>query len=67
MTATRTVLTDLPSMPDTAKPVLLPALLAGVGITPPRIPAWITDQNVIDSILAGLVDIPDEFNREPAA
>ncbi|MDR3036170.1 MAG: hypothetical protein LBV78_24270 [Kitasatospora sp.] len=59
-----TALTDLPSMPDTAAPVILPGLLAGVGVTPPRIPRWITDRDLIDSILAGLMDLPDELNPQ---
>ena len=52
---------DLPPMPDTADPVILPGLLAGLGITPRRVPAWISDPNLIASIEAGLIDIDDDF------
>ena len=54
-------LTDLPPMPTTADPVILPGLLAGLGITKPRAPRWASDPNFIASIEAGLIDIDDEF------
>jgi len=54
-------LAGLPSMPETADPVLLPGLLRGLGITPHPVPAWITDPEVIASIEAGLIDIPDDL------
>lgn len=41
-------LTDLPSMPESAKPLLLPCLLHGLGL--------------IASIQVGLMDIPDDLN-----
>jgi hypothetical protein len=50
----------LPPMPGDADPVIVPGLLSGLGITPPRIPAWITDPNVIESIASGLYELPDE-------
>lgn len=50
----------LPPMPGDADPVIVPGLLSGLGITRPRIPAWITDPNLIASIEAGLIDLPDE-------
>ena len=53
---------DLPPMPETAAPVILPGLLSGLGITARRTPAWITDPDLIASIEAGLIDLPDEFN-----
>lgn len=56
-----TALDDLPPMPETAEPVLLPGLLSGLGITPHPVPAWITNPEVVASIEAGLIDIPDEF------
>ena len=52
---------DLPSMPADAKPVILPGLLSALGITRRPVPAWITDPNVIASIEAGLLELPDEF------
>ncbi|WPO70255.1 hypothetical protein [Streptomyces sp. KN37] len=61
-----TVLDELPPMPTTAPPVVLPGLLAGVGLTEHRVPRWITDPDLTASILAGLVDIPDDLNpQEP--
>ncbi|WP_318201107.1 hypothetical protein [Streptomyces sp. SCL15-4] len=57
---------DLPPMPADADPVILPGLLSGLGITRPRIPAWITDPSLIESIAAGLIDIPaDLYGDEP--
>jgi hypothetical protein len=47
-------------MPGDADPVIVPGLLSGLGITRPRIPAWITDPNVIESIASGLYELPDE-------
>lgn len=58
---------DLPPTPVTAAPVILPGLLSGLGITPRRVPAWITDPNVIASIQAGLIDIDDDFIGETNA
>jgi hypothetical protein len=56
-------LAELPSMPDSAAPVVLPGLLRGLGIRPrAAVPQWITDPDLIASIKAGLVDIPDDFN-----
>lgn len=53
-------LVGLPSTPVTAEPVILPGLLSGLGVTQrPAIPAWITDPNVIASIVSGLYDLPD--------
>ena len=52
---------DLPSMPGDAAPVILPGLLSGLGITPRRAPAWITNPDLIASIQAGLIEIDDEF------
>ena len=50
---------DLPPMPDTADPIVVPGLLSGLGITPRRVPAWITDPDLIASIELGLMDIDD--------
>jgi hypothetical protein len=52
---------DLPSMPADADPVILPGLLSGLGITPRRAPAWITDPGLIDDILSGHADIPADL------
>lgn len=52
---------DFPPMPTTADPVIVPGLLAGLGITRRPIPAWITDPNVIESIACGLYELPDEL------
>jgi hypothetical protein len=57
-------LLDLPPMPTTADPVILPGLLAGLGITRPRAPRWITDPNVIESIASGLYELPDDLTRD---
>jgi hypothetical protein len=54
-------LEGLPSMPATAEPVLVPGLLRGLGVTPHPVPAWVTDPEVIASIEAGLIDIPDDL------
>ncbi|MFF5473395.1 hypothetical protein [Streptomyces achromogenes] len=57
---------DLPSMPVDAEPVILPGLLSGLGITPRRVPDWITDPGLIDDILSGHADIPaDLYGDEP--
>ncbi|MFH8804110.1 hypothetical protein ACH4F6_31730 [Streptomyces sp. NPDC017936] len=55
---------DLPSMPTTADPVIVPGLLSGLGITRRRVTAWITDPDVIESIALGLVDIPAELGGD---
>ncbi|MGW0626491.1 hypothetical protein [Streptomyces sp. NPDC002758] len=55
------MLLDLPPMADDATPVILPGLLTGLGITPRRVPAWITDPNLTDDILRGYADIPDDL------
>lgn len=55
-------LDELPSMPESADPVLMPSLLRGLGLARRAVPAWITDPNLIASIEAGLVDIPDDLN-----
>jgi hypothetical protein len=54
-------LLDLPSMPADANPVIVPGLLSGLGITTRPVPAWITNPDLIASIQAGLMDLPDEF------
>ncbi len=55
-------LLDLPPAAEGSDPVIVPGLLSGLGILPRRVPAWITDPDLIASIQAGLVDLPDEFN-----
>lgn len=57
---------DLPSMPGDAAPVILPGLLSGLGITPRKAPAWITNPDLIASIQAGLMDLPDELAGDGA-
>lgn len=52
---------DLPPMPDSANPIVLPGLVSGLGLVTRTAPAWITDPNVIASIAAGLVEIDDDF------
>jgi hypothetical protein len=54
-----TAMADLPPMPATADPLIVPGLLTGLGITPPRVPAWITDPDLLASIEAGLIDIDE--------
>lgn len=55
---------DLPSTPVDADPVILPGFSTGLGITPRRVPAWITDPGLIDSIALGFIDIDDDFIGE---
>lgn len=38
-----------------------PATEPGPGITKPRVPAWVTDPNLIADILCGYADIPDDL------
>ena len=52
---------DLPPMPTTTAPVILPGLLTGLGITPRRTPAWITHPDLIES---GLADLPDDLTGD---
>ncbi|MGW4786165.1 hypothetical protein [Streptomyces sp. NPDC004230] len=52
---------DLPPMPATADPVIVPGLLTGLGITPRRVPVWASDPDFIASIEAGHIEIDDEF------
>lgn len=54
---------DLPPTPESAPPVILPGLLSGLGITSRPVPAWITDPEVIASIEAGLMDLPDDLTE----
>ncbi len=61
-----TALDNLPPMPATAPPVILPGLLAAVGVVERPVPRWITDPDLIRSILDGHVDIPDELNPQGA-
>jgi hypothetical protein len=65
-------LADLPPMAETAEPVIMPGLLSGLGLTArpqtpvltarPRVPLWISDPDLIASIEAGLIEIPDDLN-----
>lgn len=59
-----TVLDELPPMTMTAAPVILPNLLAGIGLTEHRAPRWITDPALIADIVAGFAEIPDELNPQ---
>ncbi|MFF8659529.1 hypothetical protein [Streptomyces huasconensis] len=59
-----TALDELPPMPDTAPPVVLPGLLTGIGLVPRQVPAWITDPDLAASIVAGHVDIPEDLNPQ---
>jgi hypothetical protein len=59
-----TVLDELPPMAVTATPVILPDLLAGIGVTERRTPRWITDPALIADIVAGFAEIPDELNPQ---
>lgn len=56
-----TALDDLPPMPETAAPVLLPGLLRGLGLAPRPVPGWISDPDLVASIKAGLIDLPDDL------
>ena len=55
---------DLPPMPADADPVIVPGLLAGLGITRRPVPKWISDPNVIESIACGLYELPDDLTGE---
>lgn len=55
-------LASLPPMPETAEPLVMPGLLHGLGLSTHPVPAWITDPDLIASIQAGLIDIPDDLN-----
>ncbi|PAZ15611.1 hypothetical protein CLM62_12500 [Streptomyces sp. SA15] len=57
---------DLPPTPADATPVILPGLLTGLGITSRLVPAWITDPDLIDDILAGHADIPADLVGDAA-
>lgn len=61
--ARATTIDDLPPMPVTADPVILPGLLTGIGVTPP-VPRWATDLDFIDDIVTGHTVIPDDFNPQ---
>ncbi|MEU6768580.1 hypothetical protein ABZ916_39480 [Streptomyces sp. NPDC046853] len=63
----RAVLDELPLMPDSAPPVVLPSLLVGVGLRERRVPRWITDPDLIESILDGHIEIPDDLNPQEGA
>ncbi|MEV0322995.1 hypothetical protein ACIBKX_33005 [Streptomyces sp. NPDC050658] len=55
-------------IPETAEPVVLPGPLpATEQSVPRRIPRWITDPCLIESILAGHIEIPDDLNPQEAA
>ncbi len=54
-------LLDLPPVPESADPVILPGLLSGLGITRRPVPAWISHPDLTASIEAGLIDIDDDF------
>lgn len=59
---TPSVLVDLPPMPETAEPLVMPELLHGMGLSRRPVPSWITDPDLIASIKAGHVDVPDDLN-----
>lgn len=65
MTATvpelATGLDNLPSMPATANPVILPGLLAGVGLTERQVPGWITDPNLAADLVAGFAESYEDY------
>jgi hypothetical protein len=48
---------------DPPKVLEAPALLRGLDLIPRRVPAWITDEAVRASILAGFIEIPDDLLR----
>lgn len=44
---------------------IAPGLLRALDLVPkPAVPAWASDPDFIASVLAGLVDIPDEFTTQ---
>lgn len=45
-------------------PVIVPGLLRALGITQRTVPAWITNPNLIDDILAGHAEIPADFGGD---
>ncbi|MFD9070584.1 hypothetical protein [Streptomyces lasiicapitis] len=59
-------LTALPTMAVDAAPLILPGLLAGLGVTRRPVPSWISDPQVAESIRDGFIDIPDDLNPQEA-
>src|ERR1044072_4697248 len=65
-------LADLPPMAGTGDPGIVPRLVRGLALTPraptpvltarPRVPMWISPPDLIASIEAGLIEIPDDLN-----
>ncbi|MFF8829274.1 hypothetical protein [Streptomyces sp. NPDC015131] len=56
-TVTSELLSEMPVIPAP----IGDRLLAALDLVPRRVPAWITDPNLIADIVAGHVDIPDEL------
>ncbi|MFJ9374391.1 hypothetical protein [Streptomyces sp. NPDC101455] len=55
-------LASLPPMAEAAEPLVMPELLHGLGLSTHQVPAWITDPELIASIEAGHIEIPDDLN-----
>jgi len=54
------LLSDLPKAPAVVQQAVAAPLLRALDLVP-RAPSWVTDPDVIASILAGFIDIPDDI------
>lgn len=56
------LLCDLPDAEPQIREAVAGPLLAGLDLAPrTTVPQWVTDPDVIASILAGLMDLPDDL------
>jgi len=58
--AMSSLLCDLPAAGPDVRQVVAGPLLRALGLVP-RVPAWITDPDVVESILSGLYEIPEDL------
>jgi hypothetical protein len=66
MTRVETVVSELLTVLPVIPAEVGGPLLAGLDLAPRRtIPAWASDPAFIASVLAGLVDIPDDLRGQP--
>ncbi|MFZ3473155.1 hypothetical protein ACODT3_10525 [Streptomyces sp. 4.24] len=62
MTAMRTETVVLSELLTDVPPVLeAPAFLRSLDLIPSRVPAWVVDEAVRQSILDGFLDVPDDL------
>jgi hypothetical protein len=55
------LLSHLPDTESVVQEQVAGPLLRALGLTKPRVPKWVKDPHTIDSILAGLIVIDEEF------